>query len=232
MPLKPQAHLFAQLQAALMREYLGERGTDRLGNQLFIDQLRDISSVSDPRREAVRELAHKYGLRPSKPTDTWWGYRFLEHLVSIEISSLQRSGRSLLSRQLWFAPLSQWSRRPESRMVSVPVSSFYDLASVKQDTDAEVEEVYREMQKQGEELGWVSDNRREPRKHIHWLYLRICPQPDIHRPWGWSLISKNIKSQRSEKVAVPHIQRTVIALAEELELALPRLPSGRIPNQF
>ena len=149
----------------------------------------------------MRELAHEFGLRPSNPTDSWLGYGFLEHLVSMGKSSLQRSGRSLLLRRLWFSPLSQWSRRPESRMVSVPVSPFNDLASVKRDTDAEVEEVYKEMQKQVEELGWVIDNRREPLRHIHWLYLRICPQPDIHRPWGWPLISKNIKSQRSEKVA-------------------------------
>ena len=63
-----------------MREYLGERAADRLGNQRFIDQRRDIASVTDPRREAVRELAHEFGLRPSNPTDSWLGYGFLEHL--------------------------------------------------------------------------------------------------------------------------------------------------------
>ncbi len=57
--------------------------------------------------------------------------------------------------------------------------------------------------------------------HVRWLYLRISPQPDTGRPWGWRKIGN--KDRRS-----PYTARNAVSrLARELGIALPPLPPGR-----
>jgi len=63
-------------------------------------------------------------------------------------------------------------------------------------------------------------------RHIHWLYLHICPQPDIGRPWGWQKIADTFGIPSKTSVRNP-----VLALAREMGITLPDLPPGQ-PARF
>lgn len=58
-------------------------------------------------------------------------------------------------------------------------------------------------------------------RHIHWLYLRICPQPDIGRPWGADMIAKREDPSRRT------VRDAIRSLARELGLTLLPLPPGK-----
>jgi hypothetical protein len=60
--------------------------------------------------------------------------------------------------------------------------------------------------------------------HIHWLYLRICPQPDIGRPWGYRKIADTYV------VGKTTVRDAVLALACEMGITLPKLPAGPPPR--
>jgi hypothetical protein len=81
-----------------------------------------------------------------------------------------------------------------------------------------IERKYQEM------LAWDRpDVKSSLALHIHWLYLRICPQEDIGRPWGFQMIAKAEEPPRPEKSTV---QGAVLRLARELGITLPELPPG------
>lgn len=73
--------------------------------------------------------------------------------------------------------------------------------------------------------GWsLRDREPELGSHIHWLYLRICPQKDIGRPWGWQKIAD------ARGFSKTTVRDAVLALAHELGIILPELPSGPAPE--
>ena len=57
--------------------------------------------------------------------------------------------------------------------------------------------------------------------HVRWLYLRISPQPDSGRPWGWRKIGNK------DKHSPYTVRNVVLRLARELGITLPPLPPGR-----
>jgi hypothetical protein len=59
-------------------------------------------------------------------------------------------------------------------------------------------------------------------RHIHWLYLRICPQKDFGRPLGWDAIAQR------ENVTIKTVKKFVLPLAHDLGLSLPRLSSRKL----
>ncbi|HXG36685.1 MAG TPA: hypothetical protein VNL15_06935 [Dehalococcoidia bacterium] len=67
----------------------------------------------------------------------------------------------------------------------------------------------------------VKDTESKLKEHLRWLYLRICPQPDIGRPWGWQMIANN-----EDKESVNTVQKAVTRLSKELGISLPKLPPG------
>ncbi len=64
----------------------------------------------------------------------------------------------------------------------------------------------------------------ELKRHIRWLYLRICPEEDSGLPASWGAIA------RREGVGVTTVTRVVTALAREMGVSLPSLPPGRRPK--
>ena len=71
----------------------------------------------------------------------------------------------------------------------------------------------------------VEDTQPALRTHIRWLFLHICPQDDVGRPWGWPKIAG------PEKVSPITVRNAVLALSHEVGITLPDLPAGR-PAQF
>ena len=67
----------------------------------------------------------------------------------------------------------------------------------------------------------IQDTQPQLATHVRWLFLHICPQPDIGRPLGWRAIAER------EHVSVEAVRDAVIPIANELGLTLPRLPAGR-----
>ena len=69
----------------------------------------------------------------------------------------------------------------------------------------------------------------EPRiaKHLRWLFLRLCPQPDIGRPWGWGKIA----AAEGEN-SLHTVRNAVIPLAKEMGITLPTLPPGPLPRSY
>ena len=121
----------------------------------------------------------------------------------------------MLERGIWFSPAESY--RP-----------YRDSAMVEWSNKAELEATFNQLKMQTdremEERGFRQDQSREAPRHVHWLYLHICPQPDLGRPWGWPRIAEH------EHINHPAVKRAVERLAEDLEIRLPVLRGGRPPK--
>lgn len=71
----------------------------------------------------------------------------------------------------------------------------------------------------------LEDTQPELRRHVSWLFLHICPQDDVGRPWGWKKIAV------AEKVSLTTVRNAVLALSHEVGITLPDLRAGR-PARF
>ena len=70
----------------------------------------------------------------------------------------------------------------------------------------------------------LRDTEPDLKLHVRWLYLRICPQPDRGRPWGWRKIASE------ERCSHYTVRNAVLRLASELGITLTPLPPGRHPR--
>ena len=64
-------------------------------------------------------------------------------------------------------------------------------------------------------------------RHVHWLFRRLCPQPDQVR--GWEQIAEEERDRSDGIVAADRktIKRNVIQIARDVGIELPVLPRGR-----
>ena len=83
----------------------------------------------------------------------------------------------------------------------------------------EIEKLYVDIREDTNRQSQLDD-------HVQWLYLRICPQLDWGRPYGWPKIV-NISDKQ-----LTTVRRAVLDLGRLLEInvASIRLPHGRIPK--
>ena len=85
----------------------------------------------------------------------------------------------------------------------------------------QIDEIHNEYVRQG----YVRrDTEPALADHVYWLYLRICPQPDIGRPWGYEKIGNALTVSKFT------VRDNVLALAREMENSLPKLLPGRTPT--
>lgn len=77
----------------------------------------------------------------------------------------------------------------------------------------------------GSRLVTLEDTRPNLERHVLWLFLRICPQDDVGRPWGWKKIAV------AEKVSLTTVRNAVLALSHEVGITPPDLRAGR-PAEF
>lgn len=111
-------------------------------------------------------------------------------------------------------PVDNW-RDVEKRIVAD--TSKLILAEARRQRD-EIKAHYRQA-------GFIlQDTESELVTHIHWVYLRICPQEDILRPWSFERIADNYSFGKTT------VRDAVLALAREMGITLPKLPSGRVPR--
>ena len=115
-------------------------------------------------------------------------------------------------------------RRPSKVHVEVefdPISD--DLTSAKERAVRELERRWEQTRRALEAEGFDLENTKPALSlHVHWLFLRICPQNG--RPLGWSIIA------RREHKTVDTVRVPVRLLAKELEISLPPLPPGPRPK--
>ncbi len=97
-----------------------------------------------------------------------------------------------------------------------------DLVSPDQ-LPAEVRERLWDLPGKAENMGFeLGDLPHGVKKHVRWLFLRLCPQPE--HPLGCTLIARR---EDREWTDVGMIRRRVAALAREMRIDLPSIPPGR-----
>ena len=99
------------------------------------------------------------------------------------------------------------------------------------DLPEEVSQLVASYAEQAQHLGArLSDLPSSLPKHIHWLFRRLCPQPD--QVWGWERIATEERERAEEFVVADTrtISRRVIGIANDTEIKLPVLPRGRPPK--
>lgn len=174
--------------------------------------------------KCLQNLAHDFGLRPGQPLIDWWGYEWLHHLASNDMKFIKTNGISYLEKGVW---LGRFVSEPAYEKSFVLLLTLPDTLNTKE-REHHVIKKFREWHKQTtEELnkkGFSTPADRELLRHIHWLYLRICPQPDLGRPWGFERIAQGEHTVRQP------VGRVVKSLIDILDLSLPTIPSGR-PRQ-
>ena len=105
-------------------------------------------------------------------------------------------------------------------------NAFSDFASVKKKAVDETRRQWERNRRELESAGFTLENTKpELPLHVHWLFLRICPQEQYGRPLGWRLIAKD------EDKSFEAVRGAVLVLADELEISLPNIPAGA-PRKF
>ncbi len=171
-------------------------------------------------RAELDELARQWGLRSR------WAAPSL-HAALIEPFVLAEFGRAMDRPVLTGAVRSySWDAGNDKIILAIEVEDREDWKAVQQRILSSARRQWDALQTRWENRpDWERrDIRPELRRHISWLYLRICPQPDTGRPLSWGAIA------RRGKVGVTAITRVVKALAKEMEIDLPSIPAGRPTN--
>jgi hypothetical protein len=105
--------------------------------------------------------------------------------------------------------------------LNVRYNAFAQWENVKERVLKEARRQWEETRRKYLEAGAIiTDTEPSLLRHTHWLFLRICPQEDIGRPWGWQRIA------REEFVSPTTVRNNVLALARSMGITLPPLPSG------
>ncbi len=170
----------------------------------------------------VAAICADWGLRCS-----WAPSRFHAYFVGavrLEEWGLAKLGvRPSLSRPPFFRSRSVYSIRVEAPFM--PGTERETLKEITKQSRRQMREVVDGLDGDG----YVRrDTEPELREHVVWLYLHICPQEDLGRPWGWSRIATD------RGVSLFTVRNSVRALAKELDIKLPHLPGGaprRAPNR-
>lgn len=79
---------------------------------------------------------------------------------------------------------------------------------------------------QARAAGWIlADRRHGLDRHLGWLFLRLCPQPE--QPWSPARIARDEHEKYGVQLGERVVRRATDELAESLRIGLPRLASGR-----
>ncbi len=162
----------------------------------------------------VIALCNDWGLRCAW-VPTWL------HAYFVETQRLEKWGLAKLrverslSRPPFFVSRSVYPIRVEA--IFMPGTEQETLKEITKQARRQMTEIRDSLIGDGYE---IRDSEPELREHIGWLYLHICPQEDIGRPWGWSKIAAD------RCVSLYTVRDAVLGLARELGIELRRLPGG------
>ena len=121
--------------------------------------------------------------------------------------------------------LDRASVRWPSPKIEFEYNAFLDFASVKKKAVEETRRQWEKNRRESEAAGFTLESTKPVLPlHVHWLFLRICPQDPYGRPLGWSIIAER------EYKTVDTVRVPVRLLAKELEISLPPLPPGPHPK--
>lgn len=97
----------------------------------------------------------------------------------------------------------------------------------RQELPEEVQEQLSQLPDAARALNWeLGDMLHGLKEHIRWLFLRLCPQPDV--PWGYAKIAFEISENKTlPEVDKRMVRRTVMRLADSMKIDLPPLKPGR-----
>jgi hypothetical protein len=100
-----------------------------------------------------------------------------------------------------------------------------DLDLVPNDLPAELFDQLRACPDKAHDLGWkLRDLPHGLQAHVHWLFLRLCPQPD--QPLGVAAIASRETPPPDQRT----VRRAVTELARSMRITLPPLRVGRPRN--
>jgi len=169
----------------------------------------------------IQELTRRWGLR-SAWAEPWLHTALAEPFMLTQFGDISDSPR--LIRSIWTYI---WTGSDDKIALAIEVEDHETWDEVQKRILARARPQWDAIQARWEKRpDWGrQDTRPELRRHIRWLYLRICPQPDTGRPLSWGSIA------RREHIGVTTVTRVVKALAGEMGIDLPKVAAGR-PSSF
>ncbi|OGO08457.1 MAG: hypothetical protein A2Y61_01760 [Chloroflexi bacterium RBG_13_60_13] len=192
--------------------------------------------------EELEALAEEWGLR-SDWAAPWLHACLMQHLYPDLASSEALSlipvnfsgdldsvfeavrGENVICIQVRYAPYPPRVRRdPSQDLATVDWKRDFipPRQKAKEEAMSQLEQQMDEMDRRYLNRGYgLRDTEPELMRHVHWLFLRICPQPDIGSPWGYQKIAD------AHVVGKTTVRDAVLALAREMEINLPQLPPGQ-----
>ncbi|MDP6132298.1 MAG: hypothetical protein QGI56_12565 [Dehalococcoidia bacterium] len=143
--------------------------------------------------EAIKHVAWDFGLRPSEPSDEWWGYHWLHYLVSSDSSQIDRGMLPRPAqegfRALTIPGLTTW--KPEKTF-----NIQWDISQCgwgKRQVEQHILDIFKEQWEEATQILFEQDytfhKQTEESKHIRWLYLAICPSKKLARPLTYQEIA-------------------------------------------
>ena len=179
---------------------------------------------------AIKELAKRFGLVPVNPSDRWWGYDWL-HTEARWAWYVGGDEQSLAS----FGHPPRFVGRNHSYEASKlefqvhPTISGFRYRGKLLNKSSLLEELFREVRMYVADLEQVLSGagieqirERALWRHIHWLYLAICPDKRRVRPLRYDEIAGQEANEAS--VNEDTIRKPVVVLAKLLEIQLPHKP--------
>jgi hypothetical protein len=172
----------------------------------------------------IVQIAAEFGLSPTKQGTYWWTYDWLHDQVKKNVVGLQLGeSQALIDKRIWIGKTRNHIL-PDKRL-SLHHEWTMDQWSDKNVTRQDILDEFERLWNDGEDYlkgeGYTIYRRRELLRHVRWLYLRVCPQSDIGRPYGWKKIAD------AEHAAIRTVSEPVKSMALLLELELPTIPRGR-----
>lgn len=169
--------------------------------------------------ESIKRLAGDFGLRPTRPDDEWWAYHYLHFLVSQASQEMDDGAEPSLAQQQPHAIAfpSLWLRLPEKNFKIQWNIGQCSLG--KENVEAYILGVFRQQWDEATQIlqdhDYSISNEKQMHRHVHWLYLAICPNGHLDRPLTYQEIA-NVASIGVEGLDTSTATKAVGRLAKEL----------------
>ena len=177
-------------------------------------------------RQLIKDLATEYGLKPTEPSEGWWGYDWLHEAVSNTIQHLINTEVNLIEKRWWAGK--SWGEFTPTRGFT---PSTWEM-SPWTDKDAEIKRILNEFERDWQEgvryfgeSGYAVPGDRQVLKHVRWLYLAICPEEQGGNIRTYQLIADEERFG-DDPLDPSTVSKAVNWLATELQIDLQR-GSGR-----
>lgn len=169
----------------------------------------------------LQDLTRRWGLR-SAWAEPWLHTALAEPFVLTQFEHISDSPRLTGSMRMYI-----WTGSDDKIALEIEVENHETWDEVQKRILERARPQWHAIQARWENRpDWDrQDTRPELRRHIRWLYLRICRQPDTGRPLSWGSIA------RRGQVGVTTVTRVVKALAGEMGIDLPKVAPGH-PSSF